>query len=124
MAAGSSEDSALDANEIGTAPPRGRPKLDRADTERTLSEIAGKEITLPAGAVVTRGPAICPACGSTNLMWGCDSQQNKTREEIHPLVWHDTEWMADSFICRDCQAGWIEPDEPDVITWVRPYWRI
>ena len=57
-------------------------------------------------------------------MWGCDSEQEKTREEIHPLVWHDSEWMADSFICRDCQAGWIEPDEPDVITWVRPYWRI
>ena len=124
VSTGSSEDSALDANEIGTAPPRGRPKLDRADTERTLSEIAGNEITLPAGAVDTGSPASCPACGSTNLMWGCELRAEKAREEIHPLVWHDTEWMADSFICRDCQAGWIEPDEPDVITWVRPYWRI
>jgi hypothetical protein len=124
VATGSSEDSTFDANEIGTAPPRGRPKLDRADTERTLSKIAGKEIKLPAGAVVTGGPALCPACGSRSLMWGCDSEQKRTREEIHPLVWDDTEWMADSFICRDCQAGWIEPDDPAVITWVRPYWRI
>jgi hypothetical protein len=30
--------------------------------------------------------------------------------------------MADTFICRDCQAGWIEPDQPEQITWVRPYW--
>jgi hypothetical protein len=30
--------------------------------------------------------------------------------------------MADSFICRSCDAGWIEPDEAKPITWVRPYW--
>lgn len=36
----------------------------------------------------------------------------------------ETEWMADTFICRDCQAGWIEPDDPAAITWVRPYWIV
>jgi hypothetical protein len=57
-------------------------------------------------------------------MWGCDEEQRRTREEIHPLVWDPTEWMADSFVCRDCHAGWIEPDGLDAVTWVRPYWRV
>jgi len=26
--------------------------------------------------------------------------------------------MADSFVCRDCDAGWIEPDEASAITWL------
>jgi hypothetical protein len=56
-------------------------------------------------------------------MWGCDPEQLRGKDEIHPLVWHETEWLADSFMCRDCHAGWIEPDEPETITWVRPYWR-
>lgn len=111
-------------NEVGIAPPRGRPKLSREDTERELSSLVNDEISLPANAVVTGGPATCPACGSTTLMWGCDERQTRSREEIHPLVWHETQWMADSFICRDCDAGWIEPDESEVITWVRPYWRV
>jgi hypothetical protein len=111
-------------NEVGIAPPRGRPKLGRQDAERKLSSLVNKEISLPANAVVTGGPETCPACGSTRLMWGCDAQQTRSRQEIHPLVWHETQWMADSFICRDCDAGWIERDEPEVITWVRPYWRV
>ena len=45
------------------------------------------------------------------------------RDRIHPLVWHPTEWMADSFVCGACDAGWIEPDDAEPITWVRPYWR-
>jgi hypothetical protein len=57
-------------------------------------------------------------------MWGCDPEQPRERHEIHPLVWHETAWLADSFICQDCNAGWIEPDEPKPITWVRPYWRV
>ena len=113
-----------DENEVGTAPARGRPAVSRADAERALSGVAGKEIKLPANAVATGGPGSCPACGSVNVMWGCDQGQTRPREEIHPLVWHETQWMADSFICRDCHAGWIEPDEPEVITWVRPYWRV
>lgn len=31
--------------------------------------------------------------------------------------------MADTFICRHCHAGWIEPEGPQPITWVRPYWK-
>src|SRR5664280_2735855 len=106
-------------NEVGTAPPRGRPKLGRQDTERRLSSLAKTQIKLPANAAVTGGPSTCPACASTNVIWGCAEEQTRTREEVHPLVWDDEQWMADSFICRDCQAGWIEPDEPETITWVR-----
>jgi len=91
--------------------------------ERELSDLSGKEIRLPAESVVTSGPSTCPACGSVNVMWGCDSEQRLGRDEIHPLVWDETEWLADSYICRDCHAGGIEPDEPETITGVRPYWR-
>lgn len=87
-----------------------------------MSELAHNELHLPERAVMSRGPATCPACGGTEVMWACDQQQTREREEIHPLVWHETEWMADSFICRDCHAGWIEPDDREPITWVRPYW--
>jgi hypothetical protein len=86
--------------------------------------VAGETIRLPEDAVVTGGPTSCPACGSKKLMWGCDPRQTRTREEVHPLVWDEDEWMAESFVCEDCHAGWIEPDEPQEITWVRPYWRL
>jgi hypothetical protein len=32
--------------------------------------------------------------------------------------------MADSYICRACDAGWVEPDDPKPITWARPHWRV
>jgi hypothetical protein len=111
-------------NEVGTAPGRGRPAVPRADAEQLLEHLAGAAVNLPENAVVTGQPKSCPACGSTRLMWGCDPDQTREQAEIHPLVWHETEWMADTFICRDCQAGWIEPDDPAPITWVRPYWIV
>ena len=80
-------------------------------------------ITLPTNAVAHAGPSTCPACGARDVIWGCDPRVDRTREQIHPLVWHETEWMADSFVCGECWAGWIEPDEPLPITWVWPYWR-
>jgi hypothetical protein len=89
-----------------------------------LSAIAGEPINLPTNAVVHTGPSSCPACGSSEVMWGCAPEQQRPPNEIHPIVWHETEWMADSFICRTCSAGWIEPDGAAPITWVRPYWRI
>jgi membrane-associated protein len=85
------------ANEIGTAAPRERP---------------------PAG------PETCPACGSPRVMWGGDPEMTRTQDEIHPLVSDEHALMAGSFVCRDCDAGWIEPDDPAEITWVRPYWRL
>jgi hypothetical protein len=94
--------------------------LDQA--EASLSDIAGKPIHLPARAVVTSGPTSCPACGSKRVRWGCDPAQTRTQSEIHPLVWDPAKWMADSFVCLDCDAGWIEPDDPLPITWVRPFW--
>jgi hypothetical protein len=98
--------------------------IGRDSAEETLSEISHKEIVLPPGAVVHGGPETCPACGSKNLTWGCDPELTRDRDEIHPLVWHETAWMADTFICQDCHAGWIEPNDPAVITWVRPYWKV
>ena len=89
-----------------------------------LSSLAGRAISLPNRSVVSGSPETCPACDGTSLMWGCDQEQTRTRAEIHPLVWHETVWMADSFICRDCNAGWVEPDEAQPVTWVRPYWLV
>jgi hypothetical protein len=111
-------------NEVGTSPPRGRPRLDERPVERWLSTRLRRKVRLGPRIVVTGGPETCPACGSRNVAWGCAEEVTQTREEIHPLVWHDEAWMADSYICRDCHAGWIEPDEPEAITWVRPYWRV
>lgn len=113
-----------DGNEVGTAAPRGRPVIARDEADQLLSDLAGESIRLPEGAQVHGSPATCPACRSDAVIWGCDERVMHTRESIHPFVWHDTEWMADSYVCGDCDAGWIEPDEPEVITWVRPYWRI
>lgn len=86
--------------------------------------MTGKSISLGENVVVSGGPKTCPACGSSELMWGFATEQTRTQDEIHPLVWHETEWMADSFICKVCSAGWIEPDDPEPFTWVRPYWRV
>jgi hypothetical protein len=112
-----------DMNEVGTSERRGRPTVANEDAERVLSDLAGEDVHLGPKAVVYGAPEACPACGSRELMWGCAPDQMRTREEIHPLVWHETQWMADSFICRACWAGWIEPDDPGTVTWVRPYWR-
>jgi hypothetical protein len=111
-------------NEVGTAPPRGRPEVARHDAQRQLFDATGQAVQLPENAVVHSGPKTCPACGSSEVEWGCSDYQQRAKEEIHPLVWHETQWMADSFVCRACDAGWIEPDDPRPITWVRPYWRV
>lgn len=111
-------------NEIGTAPRRGRPRVPRQDTEQHRSEAVGHAVKLPDNAVVTGGPTTCPACGSNEIEWGCSDYQRRSKDEIHPLVWHETELMADSFLCRTCDAGWIEPNDPEPITWVRPYWLV
>ena len=94
------------------------------DAETQLSEAVGRPVALPENAVVSSGPTTCPVCGSEKVEWGCSDYVTQSKEEIHPVVWHETEWMADSFVCRTCNAGWIEPDDPETITWVRPYWRI
>jgi hypothetical protein len=113
------------ANEVGTSPPRGRRRVPHEAAEARLTEALGTPARPSDEVTVHDSPATCPACGSSDVLWGCDSShQNRPREEIHPLVWHETERMADSFLCRACDAGWIEPDEPEPITWVRPYWRI
>lgn len=109
-------------NEIGISPARGRPTMPIQDAEGALSGIAGKPIELPTNALAHTAPLSCPACGARQLMLGCDERQTREREEIHPLVWHERAWMAGSFICENCWAGWVEPDDPALITWVRPYW--
>lgn len=109
-------------HETGTAPPRGRRRMSRAEAEEQLSIATGQTVELPENAVVERGPDTCPACGASEVVWGCSDFNQRTREQIHPFVWHETSWMADSFLCRACDAGWIEPDGPEPITWVRPWW--
>lgn len=96
--------------------------MPRDEADATLSRLAGSDIHLGDSVRVTRGRETCPACGSPDLAWDCSDDQTRPREQIHPLVWHQTQWMADSFICRTCDAGWIEPDDPAPITWVRPFW--
>lgn len=107
-------------NEVGEAPPHGRRKLSSGDAERLLAVRFGKPVTLPQGAVVTSGPNTCPACGSAAVEWATTAVQ-LDRDRVHPVVWHETEQLADSFVCTSCDAGWYEP-EP--FRWVRPYWII
>lgn len=111
-------------NETGVAPPRGRRAIPRNEAEAELRCIAQQKIDLPEGARVSGGPEECPACGAPDVVWGCGVEVSITKEQVHPLVWHETEWMADTFICRTCHAGWIESDDAGPITWVRPYWRL
>jgi hypothetical protein len=96
----------------------------RAVASDALSRLTGKAIELPQNSVAFTSPSTCPACGASDVMWGCDEQVTSDRNRIHPLVWHPTEWMADSFVCGACDAGWIEPDDPAPIVWVRPYWIV
>jgi hypothetical protein len=73
-------------NEVGLAPPRGRPLIDNTEAERELSELAGKEIRLSDAVVVSGAPKTCPACGASDPMWGYDPAQEHTEDEIHPLA--------------------------------------
>lgn len=109
-------------NEIGMANARGCQNLTKGEADDLLRQLTRKATDLPAGAVMSVRSETCPACGGNRVMWGCDNEQTHERDRLHPLVWHETEWMADTFLCRDCHAGWIEPDDPEPITWVRPYW--
>jgi len=115
---------AYDSNVIGRAAGRGLPRVPQADAEELLSDLAGHPLRLPEGFVMSGGPKTCPACGSTRVIWGCDPEQTRPRDEIHPVVWDEEALMADSFLCRDCDAGWVEPVSAEPITWVRPYWRV
>jgi hypothetical protein len=86
-----------------------------------MSQTFRKPVKLPPGVAITGGPESCPACGSQEIMWGCNPSQTKGKAEIHPLVWSE-QGMADSWICESCQAGWVERREVAPLTWVRPYW--
>ncbi len=109
-------------HETGTALPRGLPVVGRDDAARLLGGLLGEVVHLGRRVRVLGPPETCPACGGTSLLWGCADDQDRDLEEIHPLARHETELLADSYFCRDCDAGWVEPDDPEPITWVRPYW--
>jgi hypothetical protein len=112
-------------NEIGKASPRGRPRIPNSEGEADLSRIARTEISLGDGVIVSGSPSTCPACGAHTVIWAYGGPtDNVPRERIHPVVWHDTENLANSYICESCSAGWIEPDDPEPITWVRPWWIV
>jgi hypothetical protein len=106
--------------EIGSAEPRGRPRIPLPEAGRILSDLTGESVELGPNIVAHGGPTTCPACGSAKIEWAVQLH-DVTEEDVHPLIWHKTEWLADTWVCNVCQAGWIEPDEPAPITWVRPY---
>jgi hypothetical protein len=80
------------SNEIGHGPVRARPSVKKGPVERWLSGQLGKRVRLGPKIVVSGRPTTCPACGSKNLMWGCDTEQKRTKEEVHPLVWDEDAW--------------------------------
>jgi hypothetical protein len=47
----------------------------------------------------------------------------RRRSHLHPDLFSDAAWAADTFLCGACQAGWIEPDRPRPIPWLRPWSR-
>lgn len=100
--------------EIGIAKRRRRPP---GDWEKFKAQFG----PLPDGVVPVGPPLSCPACGSNRVMWAItDAQALPGR--VHPLVWHKTQRLADTYFCGDCDPGRIEPDEPAQIKWIRP-WR-
>ncbi len=112
-------------NEVGTSVATGRRKLSAKEVVEDLSRVLRRPLpALPEDAVVYGGPEACPACGSQDVVWGCDDYQELPSDAIHPVAFDEHALMADSFLCRACDAGWIQPDEPAPITWVRPYWRV
>ena len=111
------------ANEIGTASARGREVVQHGEAVDLLSGTAGARVQLPDQALVLRGPSSCPACGAASIAWAYDtSRQTRSEDDFHPLLVDEIDRLAETFCCRDCSAGWIEPNDVEPITWVRPYW--
>jgi hypothetical protein len=69
------------SNEIGHGPVRARPSVKKGPVERWLSKRLGRRVRLGPKVVVSGGPTACPACGSENVMWGCDEEQRRTEED-------------------------------------------
>jgi hypothetical protein len=110
-------------NHIGSAPARGREVVPNHAAEKILGETFGEKVPLPDCARVLRGPSSCPACGAESVSWAYDeSWQLRREDEFHPLLLDEIDRLAETFCCRSCLAGWIEPDDLTPITWVRPYW--
>jgi hypothetical protein len=86
-----------------------------------MSTQLGREVVIPEGATVLRGPKTCPACGALAIAWA-STVPGLTVDQADPLL-DDGQGLAEVFICKTCDAGWIEPEEPTPITWVRPYKR-
>jgi hypothetical protein len=99
------------------------PRVPAEEADRQLSDLAGKAISLGESLAMSSGPESCPACGSTNVEDALRYQiDGLEREDVHPIVWGEGCALADTYVCRDCDAGWIEGFKPHPITWVRP-WR-
>lgn len=109
-------------HEIGHAPPRGLPKVPAEDADEQLSAIAGSPISLGENLVMSCGPASCPACGSSDVEDALGYMiDGLGKDGVHPIVWGDGYGLADTYVCRNCGAGWIEGVKPHPITWVRPW---
>jgi len=64
------------------------------------------------------------ACGSNDVLY-CDADgQPLGIDELHPAAGNPEDGTLNSYLCQSCFAGWIEPNEPQPIKWVRPYWRL
>lgn len=94
------------------------------EASEVLSAAVGHHIEMPPGVTVSTSPEHCAACGAGDPLHGDDDRQLLEVAQLHPLAANETDGAADSFFCQTCFAGWIEPDEPEPIAWVRPYWRL
>jgi predicted RNA-binding Zn-ribbon protein involved in translation (DUF1610 family) len=106
-------------HEIGVAPPRRLARLSPDAAARLLSAALGREILLPETATVIVSPPGCPACGGGPIQRAFLVANGR---KAHPAMWHEIARLADSYVCEECGAGWIERDEHSPMTWVRPCW--
>jgi hypothetical protein len=110
-------------HEVGHSPPRGLPRVPTEEANELLSDLAGKPVELSENLAMSSGPTTCPACGSSSVEDALRYQVDGLGlEEVHPVVWGEGYALADTYVCKDCDAGWIEGSKPHPITWVRP-WR-
>ena len=105
--------------EIGQAPSRQR-SHDKPGAEQVVSDLLKQEVSLGPDVRVSWGPTLCPRCGSEDIVWFFGIQPQVPLAEVHTAL-QDRVTLADTYVCRTCHAGWIEPDQPEPITWVRPF---
>lgn len=56
------------------------------------------------------------------LVWKWLTRRTRRTSILQPELIDDVDWAAETFLCRNCDAGWVESVGPEPIRWVRP-WR-